>query len=79
MESLTAADIKSKMLKHFGFSTFKSSHQEEAVMNIYDGHKNVIVSLPTQGGKSLTFHIQSKHKSLKEFETVNSHSDFQVF
>ena len=49
------------MFKHFGFSTFKSPYQEEAVMNIYEGHKNVVVSLPTHGGKSLTFQIQSKH------------------
>jgi superfamily II DNA helicase RecQ len=44
----------------FHHQGFKSDWQEEAVKKIYEGNKNVIVSLPTHGGKSLCYEMQSE-------------------
>lgn len=71
MERFTLEEIKLKMAEKFGFQNFKSSWQEDAVMKIYEGHKNVIVSLPTHGGKSLTFQIQSKKLFIVNSQETN--------
>lgn len=59
-QNMTIEEIKVKMRSRFGFADFKSSWQEEAVLKVYEGHKNVIVSLSTHGGKSLIYQIQRK-------------------
>jgi superfamily II DNA helicase RecQ len=77
-DQMSVSEVKSAMLDAFGFSNFKSPWQEKAVMKIHEGHKNVIVSLPTHGGKSLTFQIQSKF-SYQLFRLMLLNNDYELF
>lgn len=45
------------MAEVFGFDNFKSGKQEEAFLKIMEGHKNIIISLKSFGGKSLCYQL----------------------
>ena len=47
-------------LKKFGHNNFKSRKQMEAVKEIIDGQNDVLVVMPTGGGKSLTYQIPAE-------------------
>lgn len=64
----TDSEIQGIMQDDFGYSCFKSVHQEKSVKAVLNGEKDVIVSMPTNSGKSLCFQFPGKHLDLKFYQ-----------
>jgi superfamily II DNA helicase RecQ len=60
MSKISEKEIREVMRDTFGFEDFKSETQKESVMAVLNGDKNIIVSMPTNSGKSLCFQLPSK-------------------
>lgn len=59
MSVITQHEYENALKDTFEFNSFKSDDQKKAVECIMSGEKNVIISIATQGGKSLCYQLPS--------------------
>lgn len=57
MVKYDSREIRKVMKKTFGYTDFKSCTQKKAVEAVLSGAKNILVSMPTTGGKSLCYQL----------------------
>lgn len=58
---ISEEEIFKNMKDTFGFNGFMSSKQKDAVKAVLCGDENVIVSMPTNSGKSLCFQLPGRY------------------
>jgi RecQ family ATP-dependent DNA helicase len=58
-EEFSDREIKDVLKDTFDFDDFKSKDQEQAAKLILSGEKNILISLPTHGGKTLCYQLPS--------------------
>ncbi|XP_061761804.1 ATP-dependent DNA helicase Q5 isoform X1 [Nerophis ophidion] len=56
-ERATSATLKQALKTHFGFNSFRSQVQENAIKAVVRGDRDVFVCMPTGAGKSLCYQL----------------------